>query len=423
MLAGTCGNNVVFVNWREFPKLFPAMIDSRRYFKMTDVQKAIQQEFEIFQQYSLVNGVESKGFYKLLHRRLHGKPTLRAFFAVVIYDYLKAYGYKAEGVPDAFFYRQFPFILEVVISIQYYHNQILDRKYGVNNSLSVGYNLNAANLLRDQLTDYIEGSVQDPTVKGIVNHHIRKIFKYVEIGQYMERQCNRYQNWAGRIGLHHSFSDTVDAFVDHRCIDTALNAIQNVIHLPNGQQLFFRRYFERIYLTNAALYKVTCLVLLELLNTRNDDVIHFSCLFGIIQQVINDIADLIPSGQNPGTDTKRPKDAFADLRNCNVTLPLGFHLISQPNGHIGKYLKTKGKVDWDEQFEEEAFQECLKSHSVYQAIRTGKKLKRQALSYLDKSNPEYELLLDMAGVADWNKYYYVFMEDHKEYYSAYKRTG
>ena len=423
MLAGTCGNNVVFVNWREFPKLFPAMIDSRRYFKMTDVQKAIQQEFEIFQQYSLVNGVESRKFYQLLYRRLHGKPTLRAFFAVVIYDYLKAYGHKAKGVPDSFFYRQFPFILEVIISIQYYHNQILDRKYGVDNHLSIGNNLNAANLLRDQLADYIEGSVQDKTVKGVVSRHVRKIFQYVDIGQYMERRCNRYNNWSGYLDLHHSFSETVEAFIDQHCIDLALDAIEKKTGLSNGQNLFFRRYFERIYLTNAAMYKVTSLILLELLNARNPGVVHFSSLFGITKQVINDIADLIPSRKNPGTDSKRPKDAFADLRNCNVTLPLGFHLLAHPNGHIGKYLKNKGKMNWNEQLEETAFLECLQSHSVYQAIRTGKKLKRQAISCLDKSNPEYELLLDMAGVADWNKYYYVFMEDHKEYYSAYKRTG
>ena len=399
------------------------MIDSRRYFKMTDVQKAIQQEFEIFQQYSLVNGVESRKFYQLLYRRLHGKPTLRAFFAVVIYDYLKAYGHKAKGVPDSFFYRQFPFILEVIISIQYYHNQILDRKYGVDNHKSIGNNLNASNLLRDQLTDYIEGSVQDSAVKRVVNHHIRKVFQYVEIGQYMERHCNRYKNWVGGNGLHHSFSETVDAFIDCNCIDIALKTTESILPLPDGYHSFFRRYFERIYLTNAALYKVTSLMLLELMNVSNADVVHFSCLFGIIKQVINDIADLIPSRKNPGTDSKRPKDAFADLRNFNITLPLGFHLLAHPNGYIGKYLANKEKMNWNEQLEERAFQECLESHSVYQAIRTGKKLKSQAINYLDKNNPEYELLLDMAGVADWNKYYYVFMEDHKEYYSAYKRTG
>ncbi|NJL77001.1 MAG: hypothetical protein HC892_20285, partial [Saprospiraceae bacterium] len=296
---------------------------------------------------------------------------LRARFVKFLYEYFKSNG----GVTDhpAFFEEQLPFIVEAIISIQYYHNQILDQKGGVNTPSTINDNLITGNLLKDQFYRYLEQLEMDANNRITLIQHARSIFEYVDIGQYLEKHCNHYEAYKNK-QYHHPFERTVNEFIQAEWIEEIVQIILELVDLDADNQAYLRIYLQRIYLTNAALFNLVAVLMADMMDVENSikaKVVKFATWFGIAQQMMNDNCDVVPSSLLfKNTVAKLVTDAQADLKNKCFTLPLVIHLKFCPSGIISNYLNDyKANMQ-----EEDFFDETIKSLSIFFSITISKKV-------------------------------------------------
>ena len=216
-------------------------------------------------------------FYKILYCKINNRNPLRAKFIFILYLYLKNEKKKTSlidrikkflsqfsfslkkntPIPKAFFYSQFPFILEVIISIQYYHNQILDGKSQVYTSSTINKNLIKGNLLKDQLYRYIEDINLCPEFKTQLVQTVRKIFELVDLGQYIERELNIYSSYKEIIQTGYyklPFQKHIMPFIDQDLMEEVIEKVKSITPLDENHTAFLRLYLYRIFLTNTTLF-------------------------------------------------------------------------------------------------------------------------------------------------------------------------
>ncbi|MBL7794337.1 MAG: polyprenyl synthetase family protein [Saprospiraceae bacterium] len=356
-------------------------------------------------------------FFKILDSKVYsndGKRVdlpMRWRFAIAMHAWMSENGAPKRKLPPEFFEQQLPFILEVIISVQYYHNQILDRKGGVTTHAAINDNLIMGNLLKDQLYRYIDNLGLEDTDRKKVVQSVRSIFEYVDIGQYIEKSCNTYE--AYRSGQwSHPFGN-LDALVDANCIREVTEVIQSV-H-PINRTDYLHIYLQRIYLTNAILFKkATTLIatLLEVDQEIQQRADQFAGLFGMMQQVVNDNCDFVPSIHGEVTIAKNKEDAFCDLKNKLITLPLLIYLQRRQQGPIYRYLESV-----DESFDERAcFNDMTRTTVIYYALAIVKKVKKLIIKKLDDKD-----LSQLCEVADNNRFYKYYY-DEARYYNVYRNN-
>lgn len=378
-----------------------------------------------FKKFSALNKANDPQFFEILYKKIHSPSPMRASMAYLLFEYLKDESAQTP-LPFAytkFFQQQLPFILEAIISIQYYHNQILDGKAGVTTPEAVGRNLIIGNLLKDQLYRYIEQQVYLPKSEiPKLTETVRAIFEWVDIGQYIEKNCNTYEALQNQ-SFNHPFEVKVHHFVDENIIDNVLQIIKNYIkevkdyHVP-----FLRSYLVRIYLTNATLHRLAAKLIADLLQIpvhEKDKIIKFATFFGLTSQIVNDNCDLIPSYFEEVTIAKTKDDAFCDLRNGNITLPIFINLIKTPNGYVNGFFND-GNTNrcYNEMI---FFREFTENLSIYYSLKVGKVLVQLATRYINKQK-ETKQLLGKLSRAENNKYYrHYYNWGEKKYYLQYRR--
>lgn len=383
--------------------------------------EAIQQEYVEFKKLSLT---EEKDFFEILYNKVHGKP-LRAKFIYLMALYLAD---RAQGnAKTVFLERQLPFILEAIISIQYYHNQILDQKGGVKTFQDINRNLIIVNLLKEQLYRYLEG-VDAPDTSAVVGR-VRQIFEYVDVGQYMDKHHNTYEALQKQHFDHPFKTEAISNFVDEGCIQQVLKLIQEVHSIENAHLPFLSLYLRRIYLSNCALFRLSTELVADVLQvdeTTRLQASRFATLFGMVQQIVNDNCDLVPSKFRESTVEKGCEDAFSDLRNGTITLPLLIHLNRSSHGVIKTYLnETIGKPIVPA-MEHRVFLEITDELSIYYSMTIGKELKNLVLTYINGTNETYKRVKDMCGMIDNNRFYRHFYSREQQYQwfeNEYKRKN
>lgn len=384
--------------------------------EMQAVRSAVKLAFEHFQDISFVdNGYPH--FFKLLHSKVNSLP-LRGYFSKKLCDYV----IEQTGVvipPDrlALFEGQIPFILEVTITIQYYHNQILDGKGGVRSPRAIKQNLIKSNLLKDLLYAYIEQTI-DQDLQSPILSTVRKIFKYTDIGQYIEKSFNSYDVYTHNDPFEVPFSDAIGNFVDSEVINYMFDQIKMARQVEHT--LFLEWYFIRIYLVSASLFQLYTKLLFELLSikppdfeTLFNDLRLFSSYYGVMLQLVNDNCDWVPEKFQHKTVAKRYDDAFCDLKNNNITLPIFLYLEAGHKGAIFNFLEKPGLI-LNGELQNLFFQEIIDSGAMKQAIHLGKAVGRKALSYLDPQNAHWAIFEDMVNISNYNRYYYHLFKEMKK---------
>lgn len=386
-------------------------VDKERTEKPFDLSKGLITEFNSFNKLSRV---QDNSFYKILKDKIHAHSLpMRAQVFYLLYTYLKAQPTSGFVVYNKFFKQQFPFILEVIISIQYYHNQILDGKGGVTTSDAININLIKGNMLKDQLYRYIEQKIDLPEAHiRQLNNTIRSIFEWVDIGQYLEGHTNTYET-VNELSISHPFQDSIYNVIDIEHIETFVNrTISKVPNMNLHHEIYLRRYYERIYLTNAVLYKLSAEYILSLTKIKISDkkrIIDFVTYFAIASQIVNDNADMIPSYYGEKTISKKVEDAMSDLRNRNITLPIYIHINRYPEGKIMKYIKSDDKYI-EEKLEKEIFHEFVAGLSVFYSMAIAKDIGKNAAKLLDKNNAIYPKLISKLNHVGNNRYYWYYYD-------------
>lgn len=312
-------------------------------------RRRLTQAYEQFNRFSHADSGQAP-FFKILDSKVYsndGKRVdlpMRWRFAIAMHAWLSENGAPKRKLPPEFFEQQLPFILEVIISVQYYHNQILDRKGGVTTHAAINDNLIMGNLLKDQLYRYIDNlGLEDADRKKVIRS-VRSIFEYVDIGQYIEKSCNTYEVYCSGQWSHPFVN--LDALVDADCIGEVTDVIQSVHPIQRTDYLHI--YLQRIYLTNAVLFKIATGLIAALLDVDREVQLQagrFAGVFGMMQQVVNDNSDWVPSRFQESTVEKGCGDVFCDLNNKIVTMPTIIHFERNTDGKIlAQYEGYKGRL-------------------------------------------------------------------------------
>ena len=388
-----------------------------RFQNMHHTNSAVKSEFITFTALG-VNLDSSTDTISFLQQKLDGKP-IRAYFTTKMGQWLMAERtsfskYRNEEILSKLLNAQLPFIFEVVISIQYLHNQILDGKAGVVTPERIAENLLSANLLKEQLYRYINQELPE-WARQKVEKSIRRCFEYVDIGQLLELKANRYNSFIEKnITPQDILPTSVLNDIKLDSIATFINKIKADLPVFLHQQL--EVYFHRIYLTCAALFvEITTLIgeLLQLPAKKLNPHLQFSATYGLMRQLVNDNADWLPSQLGLSTHDKAPNDGFSDLRNGTLTLPLIFFIAEHKKSFLHDIL-SKNK-NWSVTFENHAFETILESQALYQSIQNTRILGELALAYLPHSELGH-YLANSCEIVHWNKFLVPCLK-----HSAYKK--
>lgn len=393
-----------------------------------DMQGCAQQllvELEKFKALGKYQGLEDS-FFQMVENRIKGKP-LRAYFIIKLFDYVKALSKSqwkrrlSNTSSDRLFHQKIPFIFEVIISIQYLHNQILDGKASVNTPEKINTNLLKANLLKDLLYEYIEDSF-NWKIGGIIRKTVRTAFQLVDYGQYVEKNWNNYQVFQ-QPGLIEKFQlgAKANSFIQ---LEGAMPFMEQLRkEVPDYCWPFTELYLKRIYLTCGALFQLGADLILELTDYKGeqkDNIRKFSICYGLMRQLINDNADFVPSSFNLDTKSKTSSDAFSDLRNQNITLPLLLYLLEKSTiNPFQQYLDKPNNVSLAK-LEPQLFEELLQSNALFKSIQLGRLLSRLSQAYLIDNTEAAMQLKDTCNIAFWNKFLYPCLRN--PWYKKYKKT-
>lgn len=393
-----------------------------RHVEMRSVAADVKAELHL-----LANGNYGPGFNEWvmasLSARLEGSP-LRAYFTRMTAGYAlgMAPAWKqmrwARPAQRRLLSVQLPLLFEGAIAVQYLHNQILDGKAGVNDRTAINNNLLTANLLKDALYNYIEREIPAAYV-GRVRLALRRTFEWVDAGQRLEAEANTLHAFhEGQAG-----PDTFAAMMPAGAAD--LGAARLFIEkikrdLPPLYQGAAEAYFQRIYLTCAALFVEAAGLIAALtgLPERSARRLQdFAVCYGLMRQLVNDNADWLPANHALDTQTRRADDAFSDLRNGVLTLPLIFYLADGCRGPVYAALQPRGFALADQQ---QLFNDMLEANALYKSIQNARILGELAISCLDTRWMPARRLAETCEIVHWNKFLAPCLRHPA--YQAYRKT-
>lgn len=393
-------------------------MDKQRHKKMMTTQARMRLEYETNFVSFLKRPLLNIGYFSILKDRLYGtEPTIRSFFSYEVYNRLasKSRNNRCQDAKSRHFFRvQLPLLLEIVISVQYYHNHVLDKKFGVEAGNKAMRHLLEANILRSALNEYVR-TCTPPLFVFEIEDAINKMFYYVDVGQSVEKEVCDFSNWNSLSAKAHAFSLVVEELVEAECIEVCLEAVkQTVPNIPKDKEPFIRQYFQKTFLTNAGIYVLASELIAELLGVDSKAAKRFGAYFGLMRQLINDVSDLIPSYAAIDTKTRLAVDAFSDLRNDNLTLPIVLTILQAPEGEMAVFLKNP---KWEKEMESGFYREALTSFAVFQAMGIGRLIKAKAMQ---EAGDENDMFKDMCRVADTNKFYR-FIDQERKLKKLYKK--
>ncbi len=342
LLKSSIGNSYYTIN---FAQKFP-FVKKDRFNEMKETGSLMEAEARkldaLLQKMRLFddNGQLEKYCLEYLHEKVTKTP-LRAYYSRKLYEYLSEYqeysdAFKADPDAQDLFLRKLPFVFEVVITIQYLHNHILDEKYDTkkNNHPKIIQNLLSSNVLRELLFLYLEEEIT-PHLRhyecgDVVAKNIHRLLLWVDIGQYLDKEYNNYHCWKKDLPKLVSPVPFFDDIV-HRAIDETMNKVKSDV--PD-KDMFIDAYFRRIYLSNVYFFRCMTETVMALGNYQGQQyqpLLIFSTQYGFMLQIINDYSDFAytedkKEQKNLKTVGKKTTDLLADLNNFNVTLPLIYHL-------------------------------------------------------------------------------------------------
>lgn len=380
-----------------------------------DLAQALRDEFKRFQELSYADNPE---FYKILYTKIHDDSLpMRAHMAYLLFKYIQAEGGDNPHIPSHFHEQQFPFILEVVIAVQYYHNQILDGKAGVITPGKINENLIIGNLLKDQLFRYIDEKVDLPESDHTrLITAVRSIFEWVDRGQYIDKYCNTYEAFKNG-NYDYPFRNKTEKYIKEGYIDFCIELTRQIVP-KSVREDYLKIYFQRIYLTSAVLYRISTEFIIDSIMNVNKDIknrlIDFFTLFGLATQIVNDNTEFVPAEKGEKTNAKEASDVFSDLKNGNITLPIYIHLLQRPIGMIYAYLnRPDDKKQFGPKTEELLFEEICNSYAIYYSISIAKEMRNNMYRFLNQSNPYCDAICRRLEITENNRFYKYFY-DYRE---------
>lgn len=357
-------------------------------------------------------------FDLLVTRQKNNEKTLRYLFAINSMHFLQNQNTinKIKKYTDAFdqlfWNQQFPMVVETVMTILYYENQILDRKFGVVTHEKIAANLLGVSMLKEGLYKYIYTNVDDRYQKPL-RSFISRVITAVDAGQWLQSEMNSYKQWCNNETRPLNLNDIIDSQYQNQmgvAVETILVELRALMpDLVADKENYLKNYFSRIYLTNSVFFLGILdfqLKFVHLNKQRREKLEKVIGIFGIIHQLVNDVADFIPNSKIKISNTKIDGDHLKDVENEIITLAVAAQLHLSPNGELDSYFKSKErrlhKVKVMTEFE--------RSSAPYYVWQVTCRLTKQLQGELAHFNNEDKGLLEMLLVGTENKYYTHFRD-------------
>lgn len=398
-------------------------ISIERYKEMATVQKAIRTEYKLFKSWyckhdlSFCISMKEEFPFQLLKKRICGRKqrSLKAYFSFSIFKFLliKDKGLKVND--KSLFSRKIPFIAELLMTIQYYDNQILDRKGGVVSDQAIINNFKLSKLLRAALHDYLDDeNIFELKTGKILKKWVFTILKQVDYGQLLEKNNNLFINY--KTDLYGIGSNNTNDYNIEKCLEKCKKQILEIAPELKEKDQFLTKYLDRVFWAGASMYPALVELILELLNIKGRDVFdnlyHFSGVLGITLQLVNDNTDNVTRKAFPRTVAKKSEDAFSDIRNQNITLPLLIHLQKNSGKYIEESIQS-GVPLFSLRQEKLIFKELLDSGALLASKEITKQLAHLTESILSEmvsenweKKPYINLTLgNICGIAYYNNAY------------------
>lgn len=365
--------------------------------------------------------------FPLLWQRMNSMG-IRSFFTYTIAQYVAKCAEK-EGIqlhrnPESkLFHTQLPFLAEGIIAVQYYENQILDGKGGlfINNAYQmdrVHNNIIAGHFVKDFLYQYVEDAMfhDDDAGYRSTMRQLRRIFQWVDLGQAFQDKWGTFEALKRRKKSVIRISAEAETYIKTDIIAQYWSAIVKQ-GMQEDMRIFTENYLRRISITSGVLFALMAELVMDLLGyhgRERDHIFQFGIHLGMTGQIVNDISDLLPANYQQSTVSKIPEDAFADVRNNNVTLPLIFHFNARINDGIDH-------LEW---LRRERPGELVKllQDPVYAARQIAVVMAEQANELIPGDSETAVLLRDLNSITDNNRYFecleQAFQGEEKHWMSA-----
>lgn len=387
-------------------------------------------------------------FFTLLEKRLKNGQCFRPYYVKVMHDYIKAC-MNNEKISTTHLESErmkqlleveIPFFAEAIIVIQYLDNHILDEKNNISeNNIALKKTLLSSSVLKDYLFKYInhldnfKDKTEEVIIKRTLHNYLQRIFLYVNIGQNVELEWNRYDVLKNNLKPEKSpFGEELEDFIDFKPMQEVVDFIYE--QFEESYHTYLELYLKRIYLTTASLYILIADLMLDLMQydgKEKQNINSFSKCYGMLSQIVNDNCDVVPSYFSLNTNAKIVKDAFSDLRNGNITLPVLFHLQMNEQFNINSFLNTNhsnvnNNISNKKAIEKSTqllfFNEIKASKAIYHSIGIGKLLglraKQLVSEIIEKVNVE-----NILSIANWNKFYYEIYKKEIGFYKSNNDTN
>lgn len=395
--------------------------------QMTQMRSRLSAELKARTEQLDLNTHLKGAIFPLLRQRMNSMGV-RSFFVHAIAQYTAECA-KKEGIqlhrnPESkLFHTQLPFLAEGIIAVQYYENQILDGKGGlfINNAYQmerVHNNVIAGHFVKDFLYQYVEDAIfpDDDAGYRSTMRQLRRIFQWVDLGQAFQDKWGTFKALKSNKRYLINISKEAEAYIRYEIIDQYWDVIKKQ-GLQGDMRIFTENYLQRISITSGALFALMAELVMDLLGyhgRERDRIFQFGIHLGMTGQIVNDISDLLPANYQQSTVSKIPEDAFADVRNNNVTLPLIFHFNARINDGIEH-------LEW---LRRERPGELVKllQDPVYAARQIAVAMAEQANELIPGDSETAVLLRDLNSITDNNRYFecleHAFQGEEKQPTSA-----
>lgn len=309
--------------------------------------------------------------YELPEKRIEASGQARVFF-------LRS-AYECVGCPEWEKIAPICAAVELELCSGYYSNRIYDEKGGEKDLAKISKGIIASKITKDLSAKLILEQKNNFSLEVLIkiSDLINESDLICEIGQYLDIFENIYKKMQGA-----SFDRMVGS-----CI-------------------------RRIYLVNASYYEKIGTIAGLLAGSSEDEIAalaEFGRFYGISQQIVNDIADFVPSYEGQTTSEKEADDCYRDIMHGKLTLPV-IHSLHHGTPEQIKRLKWVFENGM-ETLETELFQitkDMLSNGSIDFAMDEAKKYGREAkkqLRIFQKNKRGF--LSAMAIQCETNRYYHI----------------
>lgn len=316
-----------------------------------------------------------KDVSETLHNVVFELPRKRIGTGFAVRPFLLRHSYEAAGGQDWKRIAPVSAAVELELCSMYYGNRIYDEKGGEKSKGVTAQQIMAAKITRDLATRVIEDLDCAPQQIEKVLHLMNESDLVFESGQFFDAFENVY-------------SRKKDASFEEMIVS-------------------FRK---RTYMINASYCEKIAKMGAILADSGAKEINALSVFgkkYGMLLQIVNDVADFVPSSDNTGTSEKIPEDSYSDVRHGKLTHPVIYTLH---HGTDEERRKLIGIIERGMCAKEDELNELtrilIKNGAIHFAQQRAKqhvKKAKEALRIFDKEERRY--LSTMCVIADTNRYY------------------